>query len=373
MTLLLEPREMAAAPATGWRLPGRAAALIDDDAAMRLVQALCALLGLDLQDAVDDAGAPAVVFVGIGAIRAMHVVDAIGTFRSTGSVVIAVGQDEAAARFRDALDAGAQDYWPLPIAPDFAAHRLHQLQRFAPSSSAAMRPAPHDTRRIGLIGAQGGVGTSTLALALACAATRRIGRRALLVDGEARTGWLRHALPYPEAHARDAKRPNVPRMLRVDEAVEAASVWSETATDVAILDLGRFEEAWVASWRAALDRLVLVTRPALADALVVRDLLPWLAITVGTLPVDIVVNHVAPLGSCALSAREWRRVTGQSPCAEIGFDRALPARLIADHHAPWRGVAGGAIGRHSRRLLRRLDPASSPSALDRWALLSWRR
>jgi len=111
-------------------------------------------------------------------------VHALAEVCEPGVTVIAIGNRNEIGLYRDLLHAGVSDYIVKPLTPQLIARALNQ------------RPGPGDANPIqkklgtmaALIGARGGVGTTTLAVNLAWHLANRQSRRVALVDLDLQTG-----------------------------------------------------------------------------------------------------------------------------------------------------------------------------------------
>ena len=111
-------------------------------------------------------------------------VHALAEVCEPGVTVIAIGNRNEIGLYRDLLHAGVSDYIVKPLTPQLIARALNQ--RTAPGDANPIQ------KKLGtmtaLIGARGGVGTTTLAVNLAWHLANRQSRRVALIDLDLQTG-----------------------------------------------------------------------------------------------------------------------------------------------------------------------------------------
>lgn len=111
-------------------------------------------------------------------------VHALAEVCEPGVTVIAIGNRNEIGLYRDLLHAGVSDYIVKPLTPQLIARALSQ--RTGPGEAGAIQ------KKLGtmtaLIGARGGVGTTTIAVNLAWHLANRQSRRVALVDFDLQTG-----------------------------------------------------------------------------------------------------------------------------------------------------------------------------------------
>jgi len=111
-------------------------------------------------------------------------VHALAEVCEPGVTVIAIGNRNEIGLYRDLLHAGVSDYIVKPLTPQLLARALSQ--RTGPGEAGAIQ------KKLGtmtaLIGARGGVGTTTIAVNLAWHLANRQSRRVALVDFDLQTG-----------------------------------------------------------------------------------------------------------------------------------------------------------------------------------------
>lgn len=111
-----------------------------------------------------------------------------------GTVVIALGQVNDVRLYRDLLMSGLQDYLLKPINPDAIRDAISQAQATlnAPKNDDGKGDRPHIS--IGVVGARGGVGVSTIAASLAWSLSNRIEHTTGLLDLDVHFGTAAMAL-----------------------------------------------------------------------------------------------------------------------------------------------------------------------------------
>lgn len=247
------------------------------------------------------------------------------------------------------------------------------------------RPEPDASHGlvIGVLGAAGGLGTSTLATAMLVRAAAA-GRRAVLVDGHPLSGGLdlllaaeeHPGLRWPDLAAAQgrvdgaaliAQLPGADgrRVLSWDrrrppaQPVRPAPIVSSLreAADVVVVDLPRADRPH--EWWALCDAIVLVASDALsgvAAGVLVADLASATA---------AVVSARSPRGllggarSGGLGAPQLEALLGVPVLAEIGHDPSVPAALLRGDAV---GTGRGAVGDAAERVLAVLLAAEREAA-----------
>ncbi|HWK35850.1 pilus assembly protein CpaE [Sphingomonas sp.] len=109
-------------------------------------------------------------------------INALAEVCEPGTVVIAAGQVNDVRLYRDLVASGIQDYLLKPLNPDMLRESFSQALALlnAPRTTEASTERPHCG--IGVIGARGGVGASTLATSLAWLISGKGNRTTALLD-----------------------------------------------------------------------------------------------------------------------------------------------------------------------------------------------
>jgi pilus assembly protein CpaE len=128
---------------------------------------------------------PNILIVDIGGVDLpISQVDALAEVCEPGVTVIAIGNRNEIGLYRDLLRAGVTDYIVKPLTPQLIARALNQ--RTGTGQATAIQ------KKLGtmtaLIGARGGVGTTTIAVNLAWHLANRQSRRVALVDLDLQNG-----------------------------------------------------------------------------------------------------------------------------------------------------------------------------------------
>jgi len=129
--------------------------------------------------------------------------------------LIAVSAKNEPALILQAMRAGCSEYLTKPVSVDQLAEALHRLRTRA-SSRRPARAKPSG-RILGLLGARGGAGTTTLAVHLACYLARQHGKRTLILDEHRRLGHV--SLYLGEDHADYSFYELVRNIARLDETL----------------------------------------------------------------------------------------------------------------------------------------------------------
>ncbi len=134
-----------------------------------------------------------------------------------GSVVIGVGLINDVALYRYLMAVGFNDYLALPLTEGVVARAVERAldQRERGAGPIATTAGAKDTkpRTLSVIGARGGVGTTTVAIAVAAMLGNRIKEEVLLVDFDLHYGSLMLAL---DLEAIDALREALDQPDRID-------------------------------------------------------------------------------------------------------------------------------------------------------------
>src|SRR5271157_1812046 len=101
-----------------------------------------------------------------------------------GVTVIAIGDRNDVGLYRDLVQAGVSEYIVKPVTPQLLAKALSP-KRFAGEAGLISRKRG---KMVAVVGARGGVGTTTLAVNLACHLADRQNRRIALVDLDLQNG-----------------------------------------------------------------------------------------------------------------------------------------------------------------------------------------
>jgi len=135
-----------------------------------------------------------------------------------GCIVIGIGRLNDVALYRDLLAVGFNDYLALPFAEGVmgrAVERAFELRERTGGGVAAGQTGPKDAkpRTLSVLGARGGVGATTAAIAIAAMLGARIKEEVLLIDFDLHYGSLMLAL---DLEAIDALREALDQPDRID-------------------------------------------------------------------------------------------------------------------------------------------------------------
>jgi pilus assembly protein CpaE len=131
-------------------------------------------------------------------------------------IVIAIGRINDVALYRDLMGVGFSDYLALPLAEGVmgrAVERALEQRERVGGAAAGNTPAAAKPRTLAVVGARGGVGATTLAVALAGMLGTRLEEEVLLIDFDLHYGSLMLAL---DLEAIDALREALDQPDRID-------------------------------------------------------------------------------------------------------------------------------------------------------------
>ncbi len=143
---------------------------------------------------------------------------ALKTAVPSGCVVIGVGFINDVALYRDLLAVGFNDYLALPLAEGVMGRAVERALEVRERGGAAMAPTGAalkgaKPRTLSVIGARGGVGATTIAIAIAAMLGNRLKEEVLLIDFDLHYGSLMLAL---DLEAIDALREALDQPDRID-------------------------------------------------------------------------------------------------------------------------------------------------------------
>jgi pilus assembly protein CpaE len=293
-----------------------------------------------------------------------------------GVTVIAIGKRNDVGLYRDLLHAGVSDYIVKPLTTQVLANSL----RAATSEGASAPISQKLGRLISFAGARGGVGTTTVAVAVARYLANRQGRRVALVDLDLQSGDCSLALDIKSTHG---LREALTNPLRIDSillervmtpvgdrlfvfsteeplynetevtasAVETLLTALRQQFHYVILDVPRIRSE---AYRRALDIAdirVLVLDQTLRS---VRDTVRWQQVfdeTGAETRSIFVVNRVGEGGRRSVSLRELSETLKIQPKCAIPFDPKFFATGPMSAGADRRGKVPDAIARLSLDIL----------------------
>jgi len=284
--------------------------------------------------------------------------DALADLCRPGTKVIIIGRKNDIQLYQRLLDMGVSDYLIIPVSIGGLIGSIAELYR-TPGAARIGRIAA-------VIGAKGGVGTSTIAQSLALKLGLRHGAAALLVDldvafgagllenGLDRTQGLIEALRDPDrVDAEMLDRLSVRRGAHLallgtaadlDSGIEIDGKAIERILDVArthfcrvVLDVPHLWSPWVERLLIAADDVLIVSTAELASLANVAALTARMRALRpnDSLPL-LVLNQTGTPGRRGISARDVTRALGLSPAISMPFDPKafnmadLRNRMIAD-------------------------------------------
>lgn len=245
------------------------------------------------------------------------------------SRVIALGTSNDVMLYRRLIEAGVADYLVKPIHMDDLERALRLTARIPVDVSTV------DGRAIGVVGARGGVGATTVATNLAWAAAERFQRRSVLLDldlqfGSAALaldlqvgGGLREALEEPEridelfldralVHLSDtlsilAAEEQLDRTVSVDpEATVALTMALKERTDALVLDVPAHDPTVMSAVAPLAQDWLVVTELTLTGLRDTTRLLRLLEDTAPASRTSVVANRV-PRGAPPVPRREFEQ------------------------------------------------------------------
>jgi pilus assembly protein CpaE len=302
---------------------------------------------------------PAVLLVDLSGTDApLGAVDALADLCPADSRMIAIGTRNDIHLYRGLKAMGVSDYLLKPLDPDALLEAIAALRSEASALAPASGRARERGRLMAFIGARGGVGTSTLAVAAASLLAREGEQRVTLVDLDLQTGTLgldldaepstalANILESPErldeilvastarAHPLGfrllaAEEPLQKSLVVRPESVQALVAHMLAQEDLVLVDLPRRLDQAVRSVLRIADRVVIVATPSLAGLRDMRRL----------------ADHVAGLRAGQRALLVANRVGGAADVPIADFEVGLGARLdclVADAPALAARAAGAA-------------------------------
>ncbi|MEM8569601.1 MAG: P-loop NTPase [Pseudomonadota bacterium] len=263
-----------------------------------------------------------------------------------GSLVVAVGTTNDVDYFRAVMRAGVRDYLVKPLTSDKLGAVLADLEN--PSEDGQLLG-----RLVGVMGARGGVGASTMAINLAWIMSERLNRRAALVDMDIYTGSIALALDMePTRGLREAfddpKRVDQVflqnamekvgkglHVLATEEALDdqvqmsddKMSLLAQTMHanfDTSILDLPRRFVLREAGLLAKCHEFVLVAEPTLQSLRDTNRIKNFLALCNREARVHVILNRVTP--QCELTVKEFEEGLEASVRCTFPIERKMLAK-----------------------------------------------
>lgn len=352
------------------------------------LSAACALLQTQAQ------AAPGVLLVDVSdAADVLAGMDALAEVCEPHTSVVAVGTANDVDLYRALIGLGISDYLVKPVSPVALAEALRKAER---AGRAPVTAAPQQAcRTVGLVGARGGVGATSLAVALGWSLAHEHERRTVLIDLDLQFGaaalsldlepgrGLRELLAHPDridslliGSAASQESPRL-RVLAAEEPLDAEPALSGAGleallsavtegSDAVILDAPRRLDAPARAALAAADVAIVVTDLSLAG---LRDSQRLLALLGGMRAegeILVVANRVGGVAGEVPQA-EFERGLGRKLDLVLPFD-AKAAEAAAAQARALPAVAGqSALGAGLRALTRRVAGVDEAPAAGRAA------
>ena len=270
--------------------------------------------------------------------------DGLAQVVEPGRKLIVVGSVNDISVYRRIVSLGVTDYLVSPL-------RLEAMMD-AIERAAHDPKGPERCRYIAVMGARGGVGSSTVAQNLAWAAAKKVGMRTILADLDLTFGTAGLAFnqdprqPFGEAFA-DPDRLDTTLLERYmvnedenlqilstsgalrhydgidEEAVEKAIDLCRQMTKLVIVDVPHTWNGWVEGVMIGADEAVIVLGPDIANIRDARNLLDFLNGKRGdSRPCRVIINKSDLAKRTRLLPKDISNTLGVQPMANIPFDPA---------------------------------------------------
>jgi pilus assembly protein CpaE len=291
--------------------------------------------------------------------------------------VLAIGSTNDVMLYRRLLAMGIVDYFPKPV----TAEALHEAMLHAsrPAERTAPAAGPMQTRLVALIGARGGVGTTTMASALGWCLAEEHGQRVALLDLDLQFGslalaldlepgrGLREALEHPEridslliTGAMSGTSEKL-RVLAAEEPLDDHPMLDPSAVDpllgalndgfdIVIADLPRALDGMARRLLARAETIAIVSDLSLAamrDAHRLADLMEVLQ--PGVKP-QIIVNRAGAIAKGEVGRADFEKGVGRKIAAIVPWDPK--AAMAMAHHG--KALPAAAKGSKAASELRKL-------------------
>lgn len=109
-------------------------------------------------------------------------INALAEVCEPGTIVIALGEINDVGLYRDLLASGIHDYLLKPLHPEIVRDSLHNAQAALHGNKVAAQDEARPHVAVAVIGARGGVGTSTVASSIAWVCAEQLDRKTALLD-----------------------------------------------------------------------------------------------------------------------------------------------------------------------------------------------
>lgn len=377
-------------------------AMVCDDVTRELVRQAAHRLGLPPQHvrvgglasargAIEASGAPAILLIDASdTAEVLPAIDRLGEVCEAHTRVVVIGAVNDIGLYRGLMQLGVSDYLVKPISAEALAEALGRAaNEELPGGPGGGRTA----RSLALIGARGGVGTTSLAVALACGFARERQRRTVLLDldlqfGTAALGLdlepgrgLAELLAHPDridsllVGSAATQAGDRLRVLAAEEllagplevqagALEALVQSLEPGADEIVLDLPRRLDDLTCAALVGADVVGVVTDLSLAGLRDSQRLLDLLARLRAGGEVLLLGNRVGAPGEAPRA--DFEKALGRTLDAAVPLD-AKAAVAAAEQGASLLAAKAGPAAAELRRLLDRLcgaGEAAKPASSD---------
>lgn len=338
---------------------------------------------------------PDVLVVDIdGELAVAEAVERLAEVCDPSAHVVLVGSVNDVGFYRDLKAAGVGDYLVKPLTP---AALGQAMQKPPPAAAAVPAMDPAEGIRIGVVGARGGVGATSLATSLAWLLAQERGIHTALVDLDVRFGSVALALDLEPGRGLAEAMENPARVddlfieratLSVTEtlgvlASEADPATCAPAPDAAplltahlcrsfaavVLDIPR-EQAGDAALMTALDHLVVVSEPTLAglrDAVRLKALVLGMGLSDAAL--HVIVNRAGLFAKGELDAKTMAAGGHLDISHVLPFDAKSAAAAMTEGRPLVQAAGRAKLGKALRALLCEVAPVEDAPSTSGFARL----
>ncbi|MBV9522022.1 MAG: AAA family ATPase [Alphaproteobacteria bacterium] len=349
--------------------------------------------------AIDPAVPPSILLVDLGeAADPFRALDRLAEHCPPETKVLAIGAMNDVAPYRRLLAIGPADYLVKPVSAEALRETLLHVMRPVERKEAAPASPAKSARLLALVGARGGVGTSTLAAGIAWCLSEEQRLRVALLDIDLQFGnlalsldlepgrGLREALEHPEridslliAGAMNGTSERL-RVLAAEEPLDDQPRLDPSAVDPLVAALADNFEYIVADVPRGLDgmgrrilaradKIVIVSDLSLAAMRDTQRLATLVEILQPNVKPLVFINRAGALARCEIARPEFEKGIGRKIDGVIPHD-AKAATAMAQHAKPLPVAAkSGKAAIELRRLTTLLAGATKApprSFMKRW-------